>query len=83
MCVWLLMVVVVAKENNQQHLNILHSQCYLIANFYPDCLGVMLTSLLVFGGVGDFQGDCCIQDGLGYCVDRFHYQNCNLFSLAC
>ena len=27
------------KKNNQQHLNILHSQCYLIASFLSDCGG--------------------------------------------
>ena len=26
---------------------------------------VMLVSLLVFGGEGDFQSTCCIQDGIG------------------
>ena len=36
---WLLIVLVVTKKNNQQHLNILHNQCYLIASFLSDCGG--------------------------------------------
>ena len=38
-CVWLLIVVVVTKKNNQQHLTILHNQCYIIASFHRDCGG--------------------------------------------
>ena len=36
---WLLTVVVVTKENNQQYLNILCNQCYLIDSYHHDCGG--------------------------------------------
>ena len=75
---WLLIVVVVTKKNNQQHLNKLHNQCYLIASFHRDCGGCDVGVFFGLWCCRRFPGGCCIQDGIGCCVERFHHQNCNL-----
>jgi hypothetical protein len=75
---WLLLVLVVTKKNNQQHLNILHSQCYLIASFLSDCGGCDVGVFDCLWQCRRFKGGCCILDGIGCHVKRFYHQNCNL-----